>query len=68
MDAVKALAEQKNWEAAHQWFQAIPLMHRGVDLGDMMTYDVLRVLGRLTQADLQQKETADAEQQADPAA
>ena len=32
---------------AHEWYTGLALEYAGVDLGDVMTYDVLRVIGRL---------------------
>lgn len=32
---------------AHEWYEGLGLEYAGVDLGDGMTYDVLRVIGRL---------------------
>ena len=32
---------------AHEWYAGLGLEYAGVDLGDCITYDVLRVIGRL---------------------
>jgi hypothetical protein len=39
-------ANQKNWEIAHQWYSGVQMVYEGVNIGEAMTYDVLRVLGR----------------------
>lgn len=40
--------EIAQWVVAHSWYEGLGLELGGVDLGDCMTYDVLRVLGHLT--------------------
>ncbi len=43
--ATKAMAEQSMWQFAHTWHKDLGLTLHGVDLGDSLEYDVLRVLG-----------------------
>ncbi len=42
----KALAEDANWRIAHEWHEGLGLLMEGVDLGDVLTYEVLRILGQ----------------------
>ncbi len=67
INTAKAIAEQRNWQAAHEWHHGLALIQHGVDIGECMTYDVLRVLGRLTQEEIQQ-EAKNGERQTDPVA
>lgn len=43
----KGQAEQAQWDIAHEWHADLDLTFAGVPLGDVMTYDVLRVVGGL---------------------
>jgi hypothetical protein len=35
-----------NWRVAHEWHTVTPLVYEGVNIGEAMTYDVLRIIGR----------------------
>ena len=38
---------EAHWEAAHDWHKDLGLVYTEVDLGDVLTYEVLNVLGRI---------------------
>ena len=43
----KQLTETANWQIAHNWHAGLSLTYAGVNLGDVLTYDTLNVLGRI---------------------
>lgn len=43
----KQYIEAANWQIAHNWHTGLGLTYAGVDLGDVLTYDMLNVLGRI---------------------
>lgn len=44
---LKAMAEESMWDFAHGWHAGLGLTSHGVDLGDALEYDLLRVLGNV---------------------
>lgn len=54
----KALAEDANWRLAHEWHDGLGLIMAGVDLGDALTYEVLRILGQAVLSPAPQPEQA----------
>lgn len=55
----RGAAELMNWEVAHDWHSGVPLVYEGVNIGECMTYDVLRIIGRQWQVSLVQTEEAE---------
>lgn len=49
--------EAANWRIAHEWAADLEIEYAGVDFGEVMAYDVLRVLGRLWRRHLTARET-----------
>lgn len=47
MSATKAQIEAANWALAHSWHADLGLTFAGIDLGDLATYSLLSVLGRI---------------------
>ena len=43
----KQHTEAANWQIAHNWHTGLGLTYAGVNLGDVLTYDTLNVLGRI---------------------
>ena len=48
----KTALENQNWQLAHEWHAGLGLVYKGVDLGDSLTYEVLRVLGAVWKNEL----------------
>lgn len=44
---IRAALEERNWTAAHGWHGSRPLIVRGVDLGDCLTYSAVMILGAI---------------------
>ena len=44
--------ESQNWQLAHEWHAGLGMVYKGVDLGDCLTYEVLRVLGAVWKNEL----------------
>ena len=55
---LREIAERGNWRAAHEWHEALGLIYQGVNLGDVMTFDALRVMGQLWLTHLRQPEAS----------
>ena len=43
----KKTVEAQNWQLAHEWSEGLDLTHEGVDLADVLAYDVLKITGKL---------------------
>jgi hypothetical protein len=56
----KRQAEAANWQVAHSWAEGVDLVYAGVELGDVTTYSLLTVLGRIGLQHLAQLEAVPA--------
>lgn len=58
--AMRATVDERNYKLAHTWYEGLGLEYAGVNLGDCMVYDVMRVLGQLHREEVQKAEQAAA--------
>ncbi len=57
---MKQALERSNWVAAHHWHGGLGLDHQGVNLGDALTFEILRVFGNIAKRELEQSGKTDS--------
>ena len=52
-------AELANWKFSHEWYVGLELIHAGVNIGAILTYDVLQLTGKIWKQELEKANNAE---------